>query len=100
MITGRYYYPRDPGSSFYFISVSYLFNWLWPRRIWGIVGVVKTIEGGRGGGMDFARRRELLDHLLGDLPYSSGQTPATCANIGLHNLYHGEIDLLVSSQCH
>ncbi|KAI0778165.1 sure-like protein [Trametes elegans] len=23
-------------------------------------------------------------------------TPATCANIGLHNLYHGEIDLLIS----
>ncbi|KAI1797873.1 survival protein sure-like phosphatase/nucleotidase [Ganoderma leucocontextum] len=23
-------------------------------------------------------------------------TPATCANIGLHNLYHGEIDLLLS----
>ncbi|KAI0639379.1 survival protein sure-like phosphatase/nucleotidase [Trametes polyzona] len=23
-------------------------------------------------------------------------TPATCANIGLHNLYHGQIDLLIS----
>ncbi|KAI0825152.1 sure-like protein [Trametes gibbosa] len=23
-------------------------------------------------------------------------TPATCSNIGLHNLYHGEIDLLIS----
>lgn len=25
-----------------------------------------------------------------------GQTPATCANIGLHNLYPGEIDFVIS----
>lgn len=28
------------------------------------------------------------------------QTPATCANIGLHNLYHEDIDLLVSERSH
>ena len=25
----------------------------------------------------------------------NSQTPATCANIALHNLYHGEVDMLV-----
>ncbi|EIM87883.1 sure-like protein [Stereum hirsutum FP-91666 SS1] len=29
-------------------------------------------------------------------PDGMGDTPATCANIGLHNLYHGDIDLVLS----
>lgn len=31
--------------------------------------------------------------------YVAAQTPATCANIALHNLYPGQIDLLVRSAC-
>lgn len=51
--------------------------------------------------MDFTRRG-----MLGPLPGVSQQshswlrtqTPASCANISLHNLFRGEIDLVVSIQ--
>ncbi|KAI0757010.1 sure-like protein [Daedaleopsis nitida] len=41
------------------------------------------------------RSRPLQEGEVGEWVLLDG-TPATCANIGLHNLYHGEIDLLIS----
>ncbi|TBU65049.1 survival protein sure-like phosphatase/nucleotidase [Dichomitus squalens] len=61
IITGRYYYPRDPD----------------------------------GEGEISETSRPLKDGEVGEWVLLDG-TPATCANIGLHNLYHGDIDLLIS----
>ncbi|KZT02745.1 sure-like protein [Laetiporus sulphureus 93-53] len=61
IISGRYYYPRDPD---------------------GLGEVSDTSRPLQDG--------EVAEWILFD------GTPATCANIALHNLYHGDIDLLIS----
>ncbi|OCH96186.1 sure-like protein, partial [Obba rivulosa] len=61
LISGRYFYPRDPD------------------------GFGETSE----------ESRPLQEGELGEWILLDG-TPATCANIALHNLYPGEIDLLIS----
>ncbi|KAI0335293.1 sure-like protein [Cubamyces sp. BRFM 1775] len=61
IISGRYYYPREPD------------------------GVGEISEQSRP-----LEKGEVAEWVLLD------GTPATCANIGLHNLYHGQIDLLIS----
>ncbi|THH17008.1 hypothetical protein EW146_g3742 [Bondarzewia mesenterica] len=61
IITGRYYYPRDPD------------------------GMGEISESSRP-----LQDGEFAEWILLD------GTPATCANIGLHNLYKDEIDLLLS----
>lgn len=75
-ITGKYYYPNTgmPHSSF--------FAW-----------VYKTTAEGKGEISETSRPRkagEIAEFVLLD------GTPSTCANIGLYNLYHNDIDLVVS----
>ncbi|PCH33616.1 sure-like protein [Wolfiporia cocos MD-104 SS10] len=68
IINGRFYYPRDDD-----------IMWL------PIDGLGETSEYPRS-----LQEGEVAEWILLD------GTPATCANIALHNLYHGAIDLLIS----
>lgn len=47
--------------------------------------------------MDPPRRRESQNPSITRIVKNNRQTPASCSNIALHNLYPGEIDLVV---CH
>ena len=46
--------------------------------------------------MDPLRRRESQHSDIARAFKNDRQTPASCSNIALHNLYPGEIDLVVS----
>ncbi|KAI0651833.1 sure-like protein [Trametes meyenii] len=77
IIAGRYYYPQEPG--------------MLSPRCTGSYPQFAACEDGLGEVSEESRplkEGEVAEWILLD------GTPATCANIGLHNLYHGEIDLL------
>ena len=99
-IRGRYYYPKDTGTKFSLPSFPRLpqaRSYRWERRNFP---VIPQFERGRTWGMDFARCGQLFmlrkpgqqSH-----PQFYLQTPASCSNIALHNLFSGEIDLVVGA---
>lgn len=92
IISGRYYYPKDPGT---------------PLLLY-IKAVLTWVTDGKGEISEKSRPLQegeigqwiLLDGVSLSVlslccPPTVLQTPATCANIALHNLYNGEIDLVV-----
>ncbi|KZT52837.1 sure-like protein [Calocera cornea HHB12733] len=78
VIKGKYYYPREPGTSVRSSDATFRLT---------------VITDGMGEHSDASRPLkdgEVAEWILLEA------TPATCANIALHNLYPGEIDLVIS----